>query len=457
MLSTSTAIEDDAWFTAWRNRELRRVVRSGVSYLDYTGAALYPESLVRADARRLVSGVFGNPHSEHDASRAASASIAEARAALLDFVHAPPDEYTVVLTANASGACRLVGEGFPFGHGSTFLHSADNHNSVNGIREFARQAGARLQVIPLDADLCLCDADEALAKRRRGHSLFAFPAQSNFSGVRHPIDLVQKARERGWRVLLDAASFVPTSDLDLREVPADFVALSLYKIAGYPTGLGALIARKDALAMLRRPWFSGGTVQWVSVQHRRHRLFEGPEGFEDGTPSFLSAAAVAPALAAMRAPGRDRLARHLQCLTSRLLDGLAGLRHVTGRPIVTVHGPATTAARGATVAISVRDVTGTPVPYWTIEQAARDAGVAIRGGCFCNPGCAEAAFDFPPDATRECLNTMGADFSIPRFAECLGGQAVGAIRISMGLGSVTADVDRVLVLLAAYAGRRAAA
>jgi hypothetical protein len=133
--------------------------------------------------------------------------------------------------------------------------------------------------------------------------------------VRHSLDLIGEARQRGWRVLLDAASYLPTSDIDLREVKPDFLTLSLYKIAGYPTGLGALIARKDALAELRRPWFSGGTVKWASVQHQRHRLSDAPEGFEDGTPSFLAAAAVEPALAAVRSADRDRLARHLRHLT----------------------------------------------------------------------------------------------------------------------------------------------
>jgi hypothetical protein len=36
--------------------------------------------------------------------------------------------------------------------------------------------------------------------------------------------------------------------------------LSYYKIFGYPTGLGALIARKDALPLLRKRYFGGGTV-----------------------------------------------------------------------------------------------------------------------------------------------------------------------------------------------------
>jgi len=459
MLSVASGdgVPDDDWFTAWRHRELRRVARTGVAYLDYTGAALYPESVVRADARRLLRTVVGNPHSEHDASRTASADLAAARQALLAFLNASPDEYTVILTPNATGACRLVAEGFPFRDGSVLLVAADNHNSVNGIREYARAAGAAVRTIGLDSDLRLAGAGNGLAKPTAGPSLFAYPAQSNFSGVRHPLDLVGAARDRGWTVLLDAASYLPTADLDLGRVQPDFVSLSLYKIAGYPTGLGALVARHEALERLRRPWFSGGTVRWVSIQHQRHRLFDAPEAFEDGTPPFLAAASVPGALAAVTAPGRERLSRHLVCLTNRLLTGLEAQRHASGRPLAAIHGPRDTDARGATVAVSILDCNGRAVPYWLVEQLAREAGLAVRGGCFCNPGCAEAAFDFPSGRTHDCLERLGTSFTIPAFASCLGDRTVGAIRVSMGLGSIAADVDRFLDLVAEFADRRAAA
>ena len=64
MLGTQHSV-DDAWFTDWRRRELARVDQSGLAYLDYTGAALYPASVVQRDAERLLSSVLGNPHSEH--------------------------------------------------------------------------------------------------------------------------------------------------------------------------------------------------------------------------------------------------------------------------------------------------------------------------------------------------------------------------------------------------------
>jgi selenocysteine lyase/cysteine desulfurase len=43
-------------------------------------------------------------------------------------------------------------------------------------------------------------------------------------------------------------------------------ALSYYKIFGYPTGLGALLVRRDAVQVLRKRFFGGGTVE-VSVSN----------------------------------------------------------------------------------------------------------------------------------------------------------------------------------------------
>ena len=457
MITSNDVQADDEWFAAWRTRELGRVEQCGVAYLDYTGAALYPASVVRADAERLIGAVLGNPHSEHAPSKAASGDLAAARQALLAFVGASPDEYSVILTANTTGACRLVGESFPFEPGSVCLIPADNHNSVNGIREFARRARAEVRSIALDEELGMPGASAALNQVISGPSLFAFPAQSNFSGVRHSLDLVDEARRKGWRVLLDAASFLPTSDLNLSELRPDFLTLSLYKIAGYPTGVGALIGRKDALAELRRPWFSGGTVQWASVQHQRHLLADAHEGFEDGTPSFLAAAAVGPALASVSAVDRGRLARHLRHLTEVLLDGIEATTHGNGARLARIHGPRSATGRGATVALSLHDSAGRSIPYWDVEAAARDNGIAVRGGCFCNPGCAEAAFGFPDARVRSCLDTLGSDFTIPRFAACLGDQAVGAIRVSMGLGTIRADVERFLAFIRRYVEVRAAA
>jgi selenocysteine lyase/cysteine desulfurase len=54
----------------------------------------------------------------------------EARAAVLSFFKAPNEDYTVIFTANATAALKLVGESYPFTSGSRLVLGVDSHNSV---------------------------------------------------------------------------------------------------------------------------------------------------------------------------------------------------------------------------------------------------------------------------------------------------------------------------------------
>jgi selenocysteine lyase/cysteine desulfurase len=444
----SAPLRDAPWFAALREREFSRLDRSGEAYLDYTGSALYAESQVRSHLDFLAGSVLGNPHSQSVASLRSTEIIEDARRLTLDFFAADPAEYEVIFTGNASGALRLVGEAFAFQTGSRLVLSADNHNSVNGIREIARSRGASVHYAPLDSELRLEGAEHLLTPPV-APSLFAFPAQSNFSGVQHPLALVSVARRAGYTVLLDAAGFVPTNPLQLDTVKPDFVALSFYKMFGYPTGLGALIARRGALAALERPWFSGGTVEFVSVQHGTHLLKTGAEGFEDGTANFASIAALAAGFELLGGAGLHNVKRRVSQLTALLLTELSALRHTNGQSMTRIYGPADSHARGGTVAFNVLDRFGHVIRYQRVEAAALARGVSVRGGCFCNPGAAERAFRFPAAATAVCLDRARREgFSVESFGDCLGGEvAVGAIRASLGLASNEADIARLIEVI----------
>ncbi len=447
--SSADAIDLD--FAALRAREFSRLDARGLAYLDYAASALPAASQLRAHHAFLAEAVLGNPHSDSAPSRASGEVIDRARRLVLDFFDVDASTHDVCFTANASAAIKLVAESYPFGARTGLVLAADNHNSMNGAREYARRAGARVRVLPLDRELRLRDAEDGLTEEAaRGGGLFALPAQSNFSGVRHPLGLVTLAHSLGMQVLLDAAAYAPGHPLSLRACPADFAVLSFYKLFGYPTGVGALVARRDALALLRRPWFAGGTVQYVSVAADRHRLHPGHEGFEDGTPDFLGLAALAPGFALVEEVGLQRLAARVSRLTRHLVDRLTELRHAGGAPLVRLYGPAGMAGRGGTVSFNVCDASGQVMPYGTVEARARAAGVALRGGCFCNPGAAEAAFAFDATDLAACLEASGDDFSIARLAACLGG-AVGAVRVSLGLASNLADVERAVAVVASFA------
>ena len=146
-----------------------------------------------------------------------------------------------------------------------------------------------------------------------------------------------------------------------------------------------------------------------------------------------------------------RLQRRVAALTGDMHARLNALTHRDGSALIRAYGPRDMAGRGGALAFNVLDPDGRALPYSRVEAAARDAGIAIRGGCFCNPGAAEAAFGIDGTRLADCLRQLGDTFTVPRLAACSGG-AAGALRASPGLASNAADIDRLVALLQRFAG-----
>jgi molybdenum cofactor sulfurtransferase len=439
-----------------RATEYRRLDERRQIYLDYTGACLYAESQLTEHFELLRSGVFGNPHSANPTSAAMTEHVERTRRFVLNYFNAPAEDYILVFTQNASAALKLIGESYPFAPGGRYVLTFDNHNSVNGIREFARAKGASVAYAPLvtpglQLDTPQLDASLAEADPRRDN-LFAYPAQSNFSGVKHPLDLVAKAHAKGWDVLLDAAAFVPTNRLDLKAIQPEFVSVSFYKMFGYPAGVGALLIRRAALAKLKRPWFAGGTINFASVQGQAHVLSPNEAAFEDGTLNYLSIPAVEIGLRHIQAIGLDVIAERVGCLTGWLLEEFLALRHSNGRAMVRIYGPATTENRGGTLTFNLYDPQGHLLDYRRIEELAGAEGISLRTGCFCNPGAGEMAEGLTEE-DMEAGRALGTDANLLSFARLMRDRrhkSAGSIRASIGLVTNFADVWRFLRFIAGF-------
>lgn len=440
-----------------REREYARLDALGQVYLDYTGGGLYGASQLLRHHEVLADQVLGNPHSHNPTSLASTALVEEARSAVLRYFNADSAEYDVVFTSNASGALKLVGESYPFGADSTYLLSYDNHNSVNGVREFARSKGAKVTYVPVTSpELRL---DRALVERHLSEPgtgmprLFAYPAQSNFSGVRHPLEWIDLAHENGWDVILDAAAFVPTNRLDLSVVKPDFVPLSFYKMFGYPTGVGALLVRCDMLRKLVRPWFAGGTITLASVQDEGwYHLAPGPTGFEDGTVDYLGLPAITIGLAHVASVGIDTIHDRVCALAEWLLAEMAALRHSNGSPMVRVFGPGDMSSRGATIAFYLLDPVGAVYDVAAVERLAGEQRISVRTGCFCNPGDGEVAHKISRTEMAGCFEddvpTTLADCQ--RLIQDATGKVPNTVRISLGIASTFADAHRFMGFASAF-------
>jgi selenocysteine lyase/cysteine desulfurase len=453
------AFDPDLRFAALRRREYGRLDATGQVYLDYTGGGLHGVSQIDAHVELLRRAVLGNPHSNNPTSLAATALVEQCRRLVCEFFHALPEEYLCVFTPNATGALKLIGESYPFEPGGTFALTFDNHNSVNGIREFARRKGTTIAYVPVVAPELRLDRAAMTSVLTTANpstrNLLAFPAQSNFSGVQHPLDLVDEAHEAGWDVFVDATAFAPTNRVDIARIRPDFASISFYKIMGFPTGVGCLLVRRERVESLTRPWFSGGTVTIASVQGDGHYLRPDAAAFEDGTVDYMNIPAVGFGLQCIEEIGVDSIHRRVMWLTRWLLDAMTGLRHGNRRHLVEIFGPTDTTARGGTVAFLMRDRDGCVIDERRVEELAGRANISVRTGCFCNPGAGEVAHHLTKAEMRKWFG-RGAPVGFTELREGLAQEndrVVSAIRISLGVASNFADAYRFLCFLQSFVDR----
>ncbi|KAF7362495.1 Molybdenum cofactor sulfurase [Mycena venus] len=428
---------------ALRRSDYGRLETTGETYVDYMGGAVYPESLVRVHTEFLNRSVLGNTHSVSNSSKLSLKCANEARAAVLSFFRASSDQYTVIFTPNATGALKLVGESYPFAGGSKYVLSSDSHNSVHGIREYATYRGARVCYIPPTptGGFELSTAKNILLRNRprsknTAPCLFALTGQSNISNTKNSLSIIEYATSLGYHTLLDAAALAATSTISLSEFPVDAMAMSFYKLVGFPTGVGALIVKKSFLTQLKRPWFAGGNVDVVqvpgSIVTRSHELHE---QFEDGTINYLTLPAVTDGLRFLSAY-LPFLPLRLSCLMHYLVSSLSKLRHNTGTPVLRILS-ATPSRRlktvgeqsdtGSIISLIFLDPFGDMLPNSFIEYSASKLNISLRTGCMCNPGGAAAVLGIQEEMKRLYEGITLQDF------ERAVGHELGVVRISLGL------------------------
>ncbi|KAF7289234.1 Cysteine desulfurase [Mycena indigotica] len=432
-----------------RRNDYRRL--KGETYVDYMGGALHPDSLLYAHTEFLSQTVLGNTHSVSNSSKLSLKCADEARSAVLSFFHASSEDYAVIFTSNATGALKLVGEAFPFSGGGSYVLACDSHNSVHGIREFAASRGARVSYIPATSTGGF-DPPTAknilLRNRPRAKntvpSLFALTGQSNITNTKAPLSVLEYAKSLGYYTLLDAAALAASSSICLTGSSIDAMAISFYKMFGYPTGIGALVIKKSFLAKLERPWFAGGTVDIVQVPGSvRTRSTVLHEQFEDGTINYLLLPSVTNGLRFLSAY-LPFLPLRLSCLMHYLLSTLSQLHHeFTNTPVVRILS-ATPSRRlgfvgeqadtGSLISLVFLSPSGKMLPLSFIEHAATSVNISLRTGCMCNPGGAAALLGY-----QEEMNRLSDGVSLAEFTRTIGHE-LGVVRISLGLASNFQDV-----------------
>lgn len=435
-------------------------------YLDHTGTTLFPKSALDDFVQDVTSNLYGNPHSESKSSRRSTTKIEEIRKEALQFFNANPKDFDLVFVQNATAAIKLVVEIFQSDSGARggfwYGYHADSHTSLVGVREVA---GAGFSYFASDAEvedwITTGNVSRGQSSVVQGSGLFAYPGQSNMTGRRLPLSWPGKLRQSGLSAhkntytLLDAAALAATSELDLSnadEAP-DFVALSFYKIFGFPD-LGALLVRRTLSPMLqRRKYFGGGTVEMVvnDVVWQSTNAGEPHEYLEDGTLPFHNIIALGHALNTHRRlyTSQKLVSRHTARLARYMYDEMSALQHWDGSPICVIYKEpdveyGDTTSAGSTIAFNLRYIDGTWVNLSDVELKANKYNIHLRTGGVCNPGGIAGSLKL---SSWELMRNYVAGVECGHGPAILGGKPSGIVRVSLGAMSNKHDVDRLVDFL----------
>eukprot|EP00764_Aduncisulcus_paluster_P001791 gnl/Carplike_NY0171/1259_a1701_793.p1 GENE.gnl/Carplike_NY0171/1259_a1701_793~~gnl/Carplike_NY0171/1259_a1701_793.p1 ORF type:complete len:547 (-),score=120.17 gnl/Carplike_NY0171/1259_a1701_793:101-1741(-) len=489
----------DGYIDELREKEMPHL--NNETYLDYTGSGLYTQAQIDAFYSLLQSNLYCNAHSRAPCSIRTEKEVNEARDLILSFFNTSSSEYSVVFTSGATQGLKMIGEYFPWTEESAFVYTTHNHNSVLGMRKYAKRAGGIFKAFEQsELEEILSEYQDSVQinteevdpfggdfggfsgfsgntwtwgdKGENPAHLFAFPAECNFSGIKYPLDWINEIK-RGdmgaalnaklaqydgidrsdgeWFVALDAAAFVPTNRLDLSLTPADFVVMSFYKMFGFPTGLGALLVRHDVAERLQKPYFGGGSVSIVGCREDFCQEKPRPsDRLEDGTVGFLNIIALKEGFKLINETlgGIENIEQHVSAVTQYAFERLSSLKHENGNNVVEIYGNhekqwinGEYGVQGGILSLSVHRPDGSFVGYYTVQEKSAQHRIHLRTGMVCNPGACYSLLGL--DETLVCEMAAEKE-SCGDDIDMVNGMPLGSVRVSFGFASTKNDVDRLV-------------
>lgn len=377
--------------------------------LDYAASAPALESV----AARVVEvlPLYASVHRGAGYLSQVSTALYEAsRATVARFVGARPDDVAVI-TRNTTDALNLLAGCVPDG-GRVLVLDVEHHANLLPWVRSVRGSGRTATILPSAPTVAETLTALRAELARQPYALVTLTGASNVTGEALPIaSVVALAQEAGARVAVDGAQLVPHRAFSLADSGVDYVAFSGHKTYA-PFGAGALVGRRDWLDAGTPYLAGGGAVR--DVRTDRTLWQPAPARHEGGSPNVLGAVALAEACDALAALPAGALVEHESALRERLVDGLAA---IPGARVLRLWSDSTDPVGVVAFTLGDHDHdSGLVAAYLSAEH-----GIGVRDGRFC---------------------------AHPLLARV--GVTGGAIRASVGVGTTTETVDRLLAGLRAY-------
>jgi len=377
----------------------------GPIYLDYNATTPVDPRVIEAMLPYLTTH-FGNPSSGHHYAEQPRRALATARRQVACLIGAAPEE--IVFTGSGSEADSLAIHGAVAAHARPseveVITQVTEHPAVlEACRALHRRYGTTVTYLPVGQDGRVNPQDLADAITPRT-ALVSIMAANNETGVLQPTDeLARVSRQRGALFHTDAAQAAGKIPLEVERLGIDLLTVVGHKMYA-PKGVAVLFVRSGVLL---EPLVPGGGQE---------------RGLRAGTENVALAVGLGAAADLARRElaedGPQRLQELRDLLYRRLNDLLPGRVRLTGHPARRLPG---------TLHVGIVGVRGD-------DLLAATPAIAASTGSACHAHSQE----HPPVL-----------LAMPRDR----GQALSALRLSLGRWTTRRDIERAAEAIAMTANR----
>jgi len=331
------------------------------AFLDGPGGTQVPQRVIDAITNYLRHD-NANTGGAYATSRRTDTMIAEARAAMADFLHCGADEvaFGPNMTTLTYAISRAIGRELKPGD-EIVVTRLDHDANVSPWLAMAEDRGVIVRWAEIhDAD-CTLDIADLASKINQKTKLVAVGYASNAVGTINPVKVICRlAHAAGALAYVDAVHYGPHGLIDVAALDCDFLACSTYKFFG--PHMGVLYGKREHLKRLRpykvRPNTNAipNCWEWGTLNHEciagitacveyladLGRMAHRSQFSKGGNSELSRRAAIEAAYAAIH--------EHERALLERMM---AGLKQIPGLKIYGITDPARFNERCTTFAVRI--------------------------------------------------------------------------------------------------------
>src|SRR5580704_9579378 len=219
------------------------------AFLDGPGGTQVPQRVIDAISNYLARN-NANTCGAYATSRNTDAVLADARAAMADFLNCGADEivFGPNMTTLTYAMSRAIGR--DLGPGDEILLTRLDHDANVSPWLALEEKGVTIRWAEIHEEDCTLDMADLASKINPKTKLVAVGYASNAVGTVNPVkEIVRLAHAAGALAYVDAVHYGPHGLIDVAALDCDFLACSTYKFFG--PHMGVLFGKREHLQRLR--------------------------------------------------------------------------------------------------------------------------------------------------------------------------------------------------------------